>query len=514
MNRRWAVGSVALGWLLMIGLLWPHRGLVPFWDGWVYARCILDEPGIITRCAWHPALAWTIPMLLAKLGALPGATPLFAPQLVLGLVALVGWARLVAAVLPDDEDRTIRAMLVVALAIHPATLTAVLQPNIDLAVLAWGIWTLGALVRRDVLGMVVFGTLLCFSKETGVLLYGIAAAVCWWSLLRTPSVVRRTVASAVPVVIYAAVVFGPAILAAGQAQTIWGVSNGSPGFLRDFRPWDLWSKQLLNQAFLVTVLQFQWVPTLGIAVGAGLAMRRGRWSWRDLAPTTGWRCLAWTLVVAFYVITSYRTYSNLRYFTIFVPFFALGAIVLLSHAGVARRTRTVALALWLPCLLASVRWSADPVSRAALGTFSIGAERMFRVTRISGECCGYGHDALAYNLQYTGLGRVLDRAMSQLRPGDSTIVVKTRWLGWAWLTALDPVTQRRTLDEKHGVLPPMIEAESLLVDRARPARVWFVVAPNVPVGPEFLAPTYRQGERREVSAGGATLQLIELLRIP
>ena len=83
------------------------------------------------------------------------------------------------------------------------------------------------------------------------------------------------------------------------------------------------------------------------------------------------------------------------------------------------------MALWLPCLLASVRWSVDPVTRATVGTFSIGQERMFRVIRISGECCGYGHDALAYNLQYTALGRVLDKAMMELQPGDSTVIVKT-----------------------------------------------------------------------------------------
>lgn len=514
MTRRWAIGSVVLGWLVMIGLLWPHRGLVPFWDGWVYARCVLDEPGIITRCAWHPALAWTIPMLLAKLGSVPGATPLFAPQLVLGLVALVGWSRLVAAVMPASEDRVIRAMLVLGVAIHPATLAAVLQPNIDLAVLAWGLWTLGALVRRELAAMVLFGTLLCFSKETGVLLYGIAAAVWWSTLWRTPAVLRHTLAFSIPLLVYAAVVFGPAVLAAGHSPTIWGVSNGSPGFLRDFRPWDLWSKQLLNQAFLVTVLQFQWVPALGIAVGATLALRRGHWRWRDFAPTTGWRMLAWTLLSGFYVITSYRTYSNLRYFTIFVPFLALGAAVILAHAGVSRRWRTLALACWIPALLLSVRWSADPVTRAIVGTFSLGDEQMFRVTRISGECCGYGHDALAYNLQYTALGRVLDRAMSELRPGDSTIVVKTRWLGWAWLTALDPVTQRRTLDERHGVLPPMIEAESLTVDASRPRRVWFVLAPHVPIGPESLAPLYTPFERRTVRAGGAALELIELRRAP
>ena len=512
--RRWTVGSVALGFALMVGLLWPHRGIVPFWDGWVYARCLADVPATIERCAAHVSLSWTLPMLLSRLGTVPGAMPLFAPQLVLGLVALAGWARLLNAVLPSDEDRHIRAMLVIAVAIHPAVLAAVLQPNVDTAMLAWGMWLLSGVVRRNLLEIVMGGTVLAFAKETGVIVYAVAATLCWWSLLREPGVVRRTFLFAIPGIIYLAVVFGPGFVDPAHSAPIWGASQGTSGLLRDFRPWDLWSRRLLNQAFLVTVLQFQWWPSLLTVVGAWLAVRRRRWHWTDLAPTTGWRCLAWTLVISVYVITSYRTYSNLRYFTVFLPFLMLGALVALSQAGVSRRWRTAAVAIWLPCLLASVRWSFDPVTRLAIGTFSIGTEQLFRVTHISHECCGYGQDALAYNLQYTAFGRVLDKAMVSLQPGDSTVIVKTRWLGWAWLTALDPKTSRRTLDEAHGYLPRMIAAESLLVDPSRPSRVWYLWAPNVPLAPDFAFPTYRVGEHRTVTASGATLQLTELIRNP
>jgi hypothetical protein len=308
--------------------------------------------------------------------------------------------------------------------------------------------------------------------------------------------------------------FGPGFVNPAHAVPIWGAAQGTSGLLRNFHPLDLWSRQLLNQALLVTVLQFQWWPSLVAVVGAWLAVRRRHWQWSDLAPTTGWRCLTWTLVISLYVITSYRTYSNLRYFTVFLPFVMLGALVALSQAGVSRRWRTAVVALWLPCLLASVRWSFDPVTRLAMGTFSIGTEQMFRVTRISHECCGNGLDALAYNLQYTAFARVLDKAMMTLQPGDSTIIVKTRWLGWAWLTALDPKTSRRTLDEQHGYLTRMIEAESLLVDGSRPARVWYLWAPNVPLALDFAFPAYRVGEHRTVTASGATLQLTELIRNP
>lgn len=512
--RRWAVGSVALGFVLMVGLLWPHRGIVPFWDGWVYARCLADVPPSIERCATHVSLSWTFPMLLSRLGTVRGAMPLFAPQLVLGLVALAGWARVLTAVLPSEADRRIRAMLVIAVAIHPAVLAAVLQPNVDTAMFAWGMWLLSGLVRRHVPEIVIAGTLLAFAKETGVIIYAVAATVSWWSLLREPGFLRRTMLLAIPGFLYIAIVFGPGLFSPAHSATIWGASRGTAGLLRDFRPWDLWSRHLLNQAFLVTVLQFQWWPSLLSVVGAWLAVRRRRWHWSDLAPTTGWRALIWTLVISLYVITSYRTYSNLRYYTVFLPFLMLGAVVALSHAGIPRRWRTVAVALWLPCLLASVRWSFDPVTRFVVGTFSIGQERMFRVTRISHECCGNGHDALAYNLQYTAFARVLDKAMMALQPGDSTIIVKTRWLGWAWLTALDPKTSRRTLDEAHGYLPPMIEAESLLVDASRPARVWYLWAPHVPLAPDFALSAYHVGARREVTASGATLQLTELIRNP
>ena len=60
----------------------------------------------------------------------------------------------------------------------------------------------------------------------------------------------------------------------------------------------------------------------------------------------------------------------------------------------------------------------------------------------------------------------------------------------------------------------MIEAESLLVDASRPARVWYLWAPHVPLAPDFALSAYHVGARREVTASGATLQLTELIRNP
>lgn len=455
-------------------------------------------------------------MSLAKLWAPRGTMSIFLPSLLLGAVAIWGWARVVGKVLPGPSFVRERGALVIAGAVNPGIVSTVLQPNVDLAVLTWGMWLLDGVASGRLTQTIVAGTLLCFSKETGVIVYCVGALVLWIGRAGQRNWIRDALILSVPIVIYAAAVFAPKLLVNGDAPTIWGVTNsGEMAMMRYFQPLNLWSRHLLNYVLLVTVLQFQWIASVALFVGLAALIRARGFARQDLFPRTAGRRVLLTAGLSYAALTTFRTYGNLRYFALFLPFLWLAAVVVARRAGVPGRMRTIAIALTIPCLMISARWSVDPISRAVFGSFSIGRDRMFDMTSISHDCCGHGMDPLAYNLQYAAFSAVLDRAMSDLRPSDTLNIVMTKEEWGGWFTPLDRLTSMRTIDDVHGIRPPIIAAESLAVGRPGPDHVWYLETPHMKDSSANIARFYRAtGLVRTYDASGARVRLVEMRRLP
>jgi hypothetical protein len=97
--------------------------------------------------------------------------------LVLGAAAL--W-RLLRSAFPDEEHRVGRSLVIGAFLVHPILLAAVVQPGLDFGLLVFSLCALAAAVEGRRWTLVIFGVLLIFSKEPGVVLYGAIAAVWVW----------------------------------------------------------------------------------------------------------------------------------------------------------------------------------------------------------------------------------------------------------------------------------------------------------------------------------------------
>lgn len=195
------------------------------------------------------------------------------------------------------------------------------------------------------------GLLMCFSKETGAVIYGVGAGVLWWSLTKNGRAGRDALLLAIPLVIFVASILLPKALAVTHTLSMWGVTEtGGLWFLGDFQPFNLWSRILLSYAMLVTVLQFQWIATLSISVGLFAMLRAGKFRWKHLTPTSPWRRVALTLCASLAAVTTYHTYSNLRYFALFLPFLWLGAVIVARTLEVAVYLRRLALFVSTCCL--------------------------------------------------------------------------------------------------------------------------------------------------------------------
>jgi len=331
-----------------------------------------------------------------------------------------------------------------------------------------------------------------------------------------------------PALLLAAFLLVPMLRPASTRVPMW--TDGSMGVWGLFMPFDLWNRQLLNFGVLIFVLQFQWVATLGLLAAIAwrlrsrLALRSAVSAFRSLRSVDSFTALVaatparrvfWTVLSGWYVVTSYRTFGNIRYFATLLPLVPLAAALLARRGGVRALVPRVALLAWLPLLVASQQRSTDPVTAAITGRFAVGRSyTMYDMTRLPVECCGRGRDQLVYSLEYTSFPRVMDYAMESLRPSDTTAFVMSLYADAAWLTPLNPLTSRRTLSATGTVMPPIFWAESLAVGADGPSRAWFVDAPNVDPTLASLAWRYRTGAVRVFTAGTMRLRFVELSEIP
>jgi hypothetical protein len=184
-TRRLAMLVVLASMLVSGALLWSRRDYVPLFDGRIYADCIANvaaHPGVASnyRCAGHISESYVAILMLA--GRIAPASPaalMIANALLLVLGAGALW-RLLRIVFPGDEHQVGRAFVLGTFLVHPIVLASVVQPGLDTGLLVFSLLALAAAVEGRRWTLVAFGILLIFSKEPGVVLYGVIVAAWLW----------------------------------------------------------------------------------------------------------------------------------------------------------------------------------------------------------------------------------------------------------------------------------------------------------------------------------------------
>jgi hypothetical protein len=523
--------AISLAAVAMTVMLWPHLGYVPLWDGRVYANCVMDAAfsGMSVeslRCAGHPSQGWALVLTLPQLVDPGNIVLLNATNLVLGVVALVAIRVVLARAFPDPSHARHLDLVAAAAALHPVVLSTLLQPNVDFGVYVFFFVALAGLLtptRAGTVTAVAGGALLAFSKETGVAAYGLAmAAALAIEHLRSGialrdrlgAVARRAAILSVPLVLFVAHVLQ------------WNTSHGQGaiwkhGWQRSsadgFSFFDLNDPVFRGYAAGLVVLGFMWMAWLPVAADAavGVARMARRVPARAVEGSDRIVLGALTLLTfaLTYLLTSFRTWGNLRYFAVLYPLF-----LLLSYAALVRLDvpagvrRIVAWVLILAFVLAGYR-SVDPLSRAVYGTFDTGVHRMYRMTSITGEFEGPGRDQLVYNLEFTGYHHVQNALFALLSPNDSTVIGTPRHVRWNIWSQLDATTFARSMRRGRVLAPTYADEVDIAARRSREA--WFLDFSNRGEKDHALGtllPLYRVIDSLVVSAGGQRVTARHLVR--
>ena len=468
--------------VVFVAILWPERHYVPIWDGSVYANCAIDAAanglaGLTMeslRCGGHPSQGYIVFLAASQVLRFGDIVALQLTNVVLGLLALASIRVALARVFPAPQLARQLDAVTFLCAVQPVLLATLLHVNVDFGVYVFAFVTLAALLSERFWLAALAGVLLCFSKEPGVLAFALMVGLDVVFRAASPGTVAERVRRVRPlwVMVIPVALFGAHVLrwdATHVKPAVWKHA-WQQSAMDGFRFFDLSEPRFRSYAAGIFVLGFMWVISGLIAAdllvgGVRMVRRLPDRAVSGAAPARLAYLGVFTLLLT-YLLTSFRTWSNLRYFALLYPLLVILSFGSLLRLGAGPRVRAAALAAIGALFLLATYRSVDPLSRAIYGTFNIGQRDMYRMSSFTGVFGGIGRDELVYNLQFTSFHWAQNAMYAAVKPTDSTTIVFPRSNRWQLWSPLDARTFERVA-ARTGTIMPDYADEAIIAVRAR-----------------------------------------------
>jgi len=416
-------------------------------------------------------------------------------------------------------------LLTLCFAFNPLIFAHGLGPNTDLPITVGLILALLAFVVDRPVLVAFAGLWMCFSKESGALMYGelwgLFVALCIvqrlgppWRRPDTSLLVRRLLVPLVPLVVYVAYLRFTSPLAWVERSSAWNDEANpvlSPAF-------GLSSVQFETGLVSALVHNWNWIPTL-----AFFALLVKRQVWPRMAPmqtderTSGFvRVIAWLLALSVAFACLYIKDNHARYYAPLIPLMLVLFYYALSELAASARARMVVLAVFFAVSFAQIWASLDPVGNAIWGTFAIGDRKVMFVQRgLQGQA-----DGMIFNAQHQEVSRLytkLNKAVFSNGQRPTLIFgIDHPWVvNYAlWGLRLDERTTAYTYDWR-GSFVPDTRAVGQIDAETAPAHAVYVALPwleNPAVTLPKLKQLYRVTGQRVITDGGYFITAYELAR--
>ncbi|HEY5960913.1 MAG TPA: hypothetical protein VIV60_30365, partial [Polyangiaceae bacterium] len=365
------------------------------------------------------------------------------------------------------------------------------------------------------------GALAALSKESGALLFVLhfAAYIVIFAARAPNSIQRKRVA----LTRYALALGAPLALLAGLGLvyaskhdvSLWS-SVDPMTLVRQFSTISFLDNVLLASLATIFVLNCMWLPTLVLAAAFTYwAVRR----FILALSTPVSRDPAFELVVAVFVIdvlllTRFRTFTNVRYYMPAFPAILLLAARALLALQLPRWMRRFGQTMVFLALGFSNLRSFDPVSDRVFGTMRFGDHRLFRITSLTGECCGLGRDQLVYNLEFAEIEWLLRQVFPfVLAHADEYAIAAHPEADWRFFDSIDPASLRRATPTKQSTRVPNTHSWAVAAAPVKPRKIYYIALPNMADCNEFtkLGTWYKfQWRAQEFEHNGYRIDLHEL----
>jgi hypothetical protein len=274
----------------------------------------------------------------------------------------------------------------------------------------------------------------------------------------------------------------------------------------------------VNYAVLILVLNFAWIATAAIGLDAFVGLvRAGHREPRRLVPGADPDTLGFLVLLTAatgYALTRFTTFGHTRYFLVVSALLLFPFLAALLRLGISATTRRIVLGVVPVALLASTVRTVDPVSRRLYGTFMFGSHDMLRMTRVTGECCAFGQDQLAYSLEFTALQPLTDIAVAAVEANPSrSIVIVPDSTSWIFLDPLAAGRRRFSNWRSQRARPTLLEHREVVRGSHRPDSAFYLALPygdNARAMRE-MAPLYDFRDERHFERDGYAISLYRIV---
>jgi hypothetical protein len=516
--------------VLLVMIVWPQRSFVPIWDGNVYMQCVVDAAthGLdmhSLRCGGHQSQLYMGLLALTQLANPGNLSAIVAMNIALAFGALASFAVVLRRLLPGDAWCIQRAQIVTIIAVHPLLSATLMQLNSDFGVYVFFAMALAAIVSRQYWFAAAAGLMLCFSKETGALIYFAALGLhMLFRFVQEPGpppdraklVVRTAWPAFVPVALYAGFLVWWS--ATQGSYVVW--NQGIHEHPIEGMHWfDFDDVILRSYAAIIFVLGFAWIPTVAILADVVLGAARSARKLGDRAlpgvdvKLAGYLVALTAMLV--YLLTVYRTWSFPRYFVVLAPLLLIAGFISLVRLGAGARVVRGALAAMVVLLFFSNYSSRDPVSRALFGTLSLGESTVYDVSSVAHDFRVKDADHLCYNLQFTGFHWAQNAMYAAMKPTAQTTIVFPRFNRWGLWAPLDARTFERVAVRTGTVTPDYQDEATIAAMRDKmPRELWLIEQPNDgdTLAVQKLHHDYIDADSARYTAEGLTLTARHLVR--
>lgn len=515
--------EVLPGLIVFLFLVTPYWLSIPVWDGEGFAACIRGAAHESFRwgnflCFEHPSILFislfSIPENFFPNSIFLMHTMMFA----LGAASIVAFHTLCRLLFPH-ASRLTRVLCILLYAAQPVIIANVIDVNLDNGVLFFFVILLALLFYGHEKWAALIGLMMVFTKESGVLLYGLTLISYWTFVVRRqhrflPSALKAGLQRwwfLLPILLY-------------SFHTLWQKHLGNAMLHEGRAPHDvlrgLLSIEFLHERFLtvlttIFLFQFTWFQT-AMMLSALLL-----WFWRrdlqrhhhsDRFPHLGF--IIFLFLAGVYFLTRLVPWINIRYM---MPLFPLSILLFTaSVVAITRNQRIVHGLLIVAVLLNALAMfrSVDPVSIALLKTFSFGSRTMYALGDYD-ICCLRGRDQLVYNMEYQNLFLLQDRAFKRIRPDASTYIAFPKDANRGHHSALHPVTFHRTWSSS-GIVPAYMTIDNVPSLNPLPDEFFFIDLPNFPAENQKkqVEEKYDIASFEEIEQSGYSIGLIKYVLKP
>jgi hypothetical protein len=464
--------------LLTIFIISPifYFSYVPMWDGFLYADCYIQSAQSYTPyCYGHSAAFNNAIFTLSQKIAFGDPRTIYIFNIILGVLGLVCFFKLLKHLFQDSLSESEIVLITFLFGFNPIFMAHIIQPSLDYAMPIYGIILLLCLFKKQFGLASLAGLALCFTKETGVMLYFVTiflyAVIFIWgsskSLKNNLAIkAKNSLLLLIPL---------PIFVNYAMSNSLHGhLSKNLPDFIKEFLTFNASNEWFVAQFKSIAIINFTWIMTISALFGIAHSFVRAiqKRKFPDFFISMREREMIFfftsALLILWFNTRVEFSANNPRYMLPLLPFliilFAYSVIQIINKTVRCRLILTLLIFVYTSCFTVI-----DPVSKWAFGMLDFGGRKILNV-RVNDYFIG--RDQLVYNFQFSALDFLTKKIIRQY--GLNSIYVansRASFLSFIDFSRFNKKTHQRTLldplDKQNGpdlVNVRFLEAESAIKD--------------------------------------------------